>query len=613
LGQAVGLACLLFGCERPPDGAPGEPFDLAGRVREWDPDLAPSPSEPFDLGAPLDGNQLPLDGGTGLAHLWLTVTDSDTRLPVPSRVIFRPPPGAGFADSITSGSFQVNSPGSATGAVVGPGVLGAPEGVLLQTGQGVVPVPAGSYSLFITRGPEYEAVATTVSVAPGEVRVVEVELDHTVDTSGWLAADLHVHTAASFDSRLPLDRRVISMVTNQVEIIVPTEHNVAVDLQPYIDELGYGPDVVGQVIGDEFNFNPGHGGAYPVAYDPKKPVGGVPPWMGGCATGSRSIDCLAPADAFPLMHSQVPGVTVVTVNHPWWPNGDLGYFTNVSWGAGTSNPLPSPLASAGLFEALEVINGYWLREDAETSLVADWFYLLEQGYRVTALGNSDTHKINWVRAGWPRTWLKLPIDKPGEITGALLADAIRNGRAVASTGPFVRVTADGADIGDLVVPQTPGQVTLNITVDAPSWIKVDTVRVYVSGFQTHMFAVTPGQRPVFQAQLVEPIAGDAWIVVFASGAQPLPPDVVGEYAQVNGFQARPFALTNPIFVDGNGTPGFQPSGAWRGTPLPHPTSRLATRTLPPVRSFDEACRYDGPASHEPPLDALQAVMPLLYR
>src|SRR5207244_567550 len=156
--------------------------------------------------------------------------------------IFRPPPGAGFCDTGTA--WDVNSPGSAIGAVVAPGVLGAPEGVLLVTGLGSVPVPPGSYDLFITRGPEYEAVQAHVSVSAGEVEEIDAELDRTVDTGGWLAADLHVHSRNSFDSKIPLERRVISMVTNGIEVIVSTEHNNVTDFAPIIAQLGYGNDLL---------------------------------------------------------------------------------------------------------------------------------------------------------------------------------------------------------------------------------------------------------------------------------------------------------------------------------------------------------------------------------
>jgi hypothetical protein len=592
----------LTACEPPP----GAIFD-AGQVY-FDgglPDLSSLPS--------LDGNMLPLDGGTsGFAHLVFTISDGDTGLPVPARVIFRPPPGAGFADSIMTGKPDPMSPGSFTGAVVGPGVLGSPEGVMLVSGQGVVPVPPGTYSLFITRGPEYEATQTSVTVGDGDVVPVATALDHVVDTRGWLSADMHVHVGRSFDSKLPAERRVISMVSNGVEIIVPTDHNVSTDLGPVALSLGYGDDLVGTVIGNEFNFWEGHGGAYPVPYDPTKPGGGAPPYQGlvnlQCVPPIVGINCLTASDAFPMMHAQIPGTTVVTINHPFWSGADLGYFTNIQWGAGTSNPLPSSLSTVGMFDALEVLNGYQTNDVVENNLVADWFFLLGNGYRVTALGSSDTHKINWVRSGWPRTWLRLPNDKPGETTGAGFATAIRKGRAIASTGPFVTLTVDGGQIGDQIIPVHTGQLVIGVTADAPSWIALDEVKVFVNGKLHKTFPVTGTGHPRFSASYIDPVDGDAWVVAFASSKQILPPDVVGEYSHENGYEMTPWAITNPVFVDGNA------DGKWQPSPS---TGSFPSRTRVPPEPFHRVVPPNCDASErigsEPPLDApAQALMPLLY-
>ncbi len=554
-----------------------------------------------------DGNVLPLDGGTsGFAHLVFNVIDGDTGLPVPSRVIFRPVPGAGFADSITSGTFDPQSPGSLTGAVVGPGVIGSPEGVMLSSGLGVVPVPSGTYTLFITRGPEYEAVELPVTLDAGEERNITATLDRSVDTRGWLAADMHVHLARSFDSMLRIERRAVAMVSNGVEIIVPTDHNVSTDIAPTLTDLGYGPELVGSVVGNEFSFQDGHAGAYPVPFDATAPNGGAPIYQDPCTGTLVGVNCFHDVDAFPMMHAQVAGSTVVTLNHPYWAGADLGYFTNIAWGAGTANPLPAALRSAGLFDAMEVLNGYQVGAAALNNLTADWFFLLGQGLRVTALGNSDTHKINWVRSGWPRTWLRLANDRPGDTTGAALADAIRNGRAVASTGPFITFTADGAQIGDVVAPKIPGRVTVAITVDAPGWITVDTVHVYVDGVEKHKFTVTPGQRPVFQTSFVEPFTSDGWIVVQATGATPLPPDVVGEYSNVNGYQMLPWAITNPIFIDANG------DGRVRPPPSPARGQGRRDRPSPFGGEVPVGCDPSEQIGTEPTLAAERVLMPLLY-
>jgi hypothetical protein len=558
-------------------------------------------------------SHLVVDDKAPIGHLSFRVLDAGSQQPMPARVIFRPPPAAGFADSITSGTFHVNSPGSGGGTDVSPGVVGAPEGVLLQSGVGVVPVPPGEYDLVITRGPEWELAQLHASVVDERTNDIEVALERSVDTRGWLAADMHVHTNASMDSRMPADHRIISMLTSGIEVMVTTDHHSIVDLEPLMRQLGYGADMATTLSGDELNFYEGHAGVYPVRYDPNKPHGGSPPWQPFNGKPSRcdqpivGTNCLSDVDAFPAMHSLFPGA-VVTVNHPWWPKGDLGYFTNVDWGAGTNHPLPAPLRSAGLFDALEILNGYWVRDDAETALVADWFYLLQQGHRVTALGNSDTHKINWVRAGFPRTWLRMPTERPGDVTPEDLADAIRSGRAIASTGPFVTLRVNEHEIGDTVHLSEPGRVDAEITVDAPDWIQVDQVQLFVGGEPFTTIPISRGHRPLFDVSVSVPVRSDTFIVALASGAQPLPPDIVGEYGHATGQEMRPWAITNPVFVDSNGD-GWHPTIAWR--PPAHivaPVSVPAQRGPVPVDCDPQA---EDALEREPPLNAMQALMPLL--
>jgi hypothetical protein len=604
-------ALLAAGCDLPP-GPPAE-ADLLGTVL-LDGGVDFSPPD----GASLDGNHLPLDGGAAvLGHLFITVIDRDTMLPTPARVVVRPIPGAGYADNILGGTLNLDSMGSRFAAVVGPGVLGSVEGVMLMNGTGVVPIPAGTWTLFVNRGPEYEGVEVPVTIGAGQVQPITVNLDHSVDTRGWLSADLHVHTVRSFDARLSLERRVISMVTNQVDVIVTADHNVSTDLKPTIANLGYDDKTVGTVIGDEFNFNEGHGGAYPMPYNPNDLMGGgapiyqnLNPNTGKCDVPMIGINCYTAAQAFPMMRAQIPGTTVVTVNHPWYPPGnDLGYFTNIGWGAGATSGLPATMPTAGTFDAIEVVGGYWSRPDVLGYLTADWFYLLGQGYKVTALGSSDTHKINWVRSGWPRTWFRLPTDKPGEVTGNMIAEAVKKQRAIASTGPFVTITVDGAQIGDTVVPKTAGQVTVDITVDAPAWMSVDTVKVYVSGKLERTIMVPPGARPVYTGSVVQTLAGDGWVVVNVTGSKPLPPDVVGEYSINNGWNVLPWAITNPVFVDGNN------DGVVNPPPAPFPPGGLK-KPQPPrdrlrVPVDCEPLQKMPSAQPEPIEPATRILMPLL--
>ncbi len=617
--SVIMLAALVAACETQPPAGP----DFSGHLSF---DLGP----PFDLPAPygFDANVLPAVDPHGT--IVFAITDSESGALLPARVVFRPPPGAGFADSLVAPAplpMDPPLPGSATGATVSPGVVGAPEGVLLQSGWGEVQLPPGDYELFVTRGPAYEARSVAVHVVAGVEHGVNVGLARSVDTRGWMSADMHIHSGLSFDSKIPLDRRAISMVTNGVEILVPTEHHGSFSFAELLPQLGYGSELAGSIAGNELNFKEGHAGVYPVPYDPLLPHGGSPPYQnlnpqGKCDQPQLGTNCYTAGEAFPMMRALRQQGSVVTINHPWFGTSDLGYFTNIGWGAGTGAPFPVPLPIMGKFDAIEIINGYWTEPNAEAYLLADWFYLLAQGQRVTALGNSDTHKINWVRGGWPRTYLRLPIDKPGEITDQLLADAIRNQRAIATTGPFVTLEVEHGQIGDTVQSTKRGSARVHIVADAPTWISLDEVILFINGRERRRFKVSDFTRPRFSIDAVEAIEGDSFFVVLATGNTPLPGDVVGEYSEINGYRMLPWAVTNPVYVDDDGD-GELHFDAQIGPALPWlPPQRAGTSDAPQALGYG-ASRPAGPecdprvsetthARLEALSDLVREATPLLY-
>ena len=80
--------------------------------------------------------------------LRIIAVDDETGLPIPARAIITsvaPTPAVSFD----------NTPGG-TGVGLAPGVLGAPEGVLLLSGDGTFRVPVGTYDVFVSHGPEWE-------------------------------------------------------------------------------------------------------------------------------------------------------------------------------------------------------------------------------------------------------------------------------------------------------------------------------------------------------------------------------------------------------------------------------------------------------------------------
>ena len=430
----------------------------------------------------------------------------------------------------------------ATARMLAPNVLGITDGAILVTGEGTVPIPAGTYDVIALQGPEYEQVKERITISGQDIVPLSVVLQHSVRTDGWLAADMHIHTNQSFDSKLAPAHRVISEVAAGVEVIVPTEHIWHNDLQNYIDALGYSSRAV-SIPGSEYGFQYGHLGVYPIEVDRKSALWGAPDWQVWENWRNLTAEIV-----FPLIHS-LPGQPVAIVNHPRLPP-DLGWFINIGW----PHYPGEPLSSAALFDGLEVLSGYDQMPQSLQPLLRDWFFFLSQGLRTVALGNSDTHRMDWLTSGYPRTWLKLPTDVPQYVLPGDLRAALLDNRAVASNGPWVHMRVDGADIGSTVKPQG-GSVRVQITADAATWIDLTRVQLYHNGALIQEWPIPSRSHPALVVETSVPISGDGWLVAMAVGDQPLPTAVIGA---VLAGKVRPFALTNAIRIDADGDGTVKP-------------------------------------------------------
>lgn len=520
-----------------------------------------------DLGTPLDPRTL----------LDVTVRSSDDLLPMPARVLVYPQMGT------KAPSFGSNGKGAAEFA---PSVLGAIRGLFLATGQARFAFPEGTYDLILLQGPEYEWARRTVTLSPQKTTTVDVTLEHSVRTDGWIAADMHVHSKVSFDGHVLTQHRVVTEVSSGVELIVPTEHGLHYDLQKEVGQLGYGARVA-TIPGSEYTFAGGHLGVYPVRYEPMEKLLGAPAWQ----------DWPKPLDyrdsmAFPMVHS-LPTDPLLVVNHPRLPP-DLGYFLNIGW----PHFPGEKLKTSPLIDGMELLNGYEQTPTELTTLLGDWFFLLNDGQRITALGNSDTHQVDNLVAGYPRSFLRLPTEEPQRILPDDLRTAVRGMRAIATNGPFLQLTADGRDIGDTVLVRN-GLVRVRVVADAAGWIDLKRVLIYRSGELIISLPITERTHPALDITMDLPVAADGWIVAVAVGQDPLPIDVIGGVKQ---GQARPFAVTNPIWLDSDGDLLIKPPG---GVPHPDPYANLVGIRL--LR--DETPRLMDSGTLHTPLDCEPSTLP----
>ena len=393
-------------------------------------------------------------------------------------------------------------------------------------GDGELPLPPGRYRVLINRGFEYTAHDEEITVTAGQTATVRAVLDRVVDTTGWIAADLHLHAEPSPDAPSRLADRIRSLAAAGVEVGVATDHNAVTDYAPTIRELGL-KDIVASVIGDEVTTKDlrwGHFNVFPLA------AGAAPlPWLGAL-----------PAEIFAAAHAAKPygARTILQVNHPRM--GNIGYFDVLRMDpADVPGWLRrAPLADMG-FDALEVFNGdHYDRLARVEDCMRDWYALLNAGFRVVATGNSDSHKITFQEPGTPRTLVAVPRDAPGAFDERAFVDALRAGRVVVSSGPFVRLEVNGKGIGE-TVPE--GDAEIVVRVDAPPWVEIDRIDLVRRGEPWRNFRPPPrtGPGPIEQRTRETLRKGD-WVIAIARGSKQM------DFLHRPG--ALPFGFTNPVFV-----------------------------------------------------------------
>jgi hypothetical protein len=399
---------------------------------------------------------------------------------------------------------------------------GAALGFLYAERDGERPIPPGRYRVTVHRGFEHELQETSVTVRAGETVTVKAELARTVDTRGWIAADLHVHALPSFDAPTLLEDRVRSLAAVGVEVAVATDHNAVTDYRPAIEALGLGAHLA-SLVGDEVTTEEpriGHFNVFPLA-------------PGSAPLAFRHA---RPAELFAAARRAAPE-GVVQVNHPRM--GSIGYFELYRLDRGAVKRWTEEAAHAPLaFDAIEIFNGdHYPELGAVDALLGDWYALLDAGHRLTATGNSDSHKIAYQEAGMPRNFVALEPDDPARFDAAAFVRAVRAGRVVVSSGPFVELTAGGGGPGDTV---PAGALAVGLRVQAPSWMDVAEVELVRRGEVVRRWDVTGRARPRLQARATVTASSGDWLLAIARGQKPM------KHLYRPG--ALPFAFTNPVWV-----------------------------------------------------------------
>lgn len=452
-------------------------------------------------------------------------------------------------------------------------------------GGGQYPVKPGHYKVVVSRGIEYESVTIDdLEVKAGETIWIEQKLLRSLDTTGYLSGDFHQHTLGSIDAEVTHVEKVIENLAEGVEVAAITDHDNITSYEPAISSLGAW-DRITSVTGDEVTHeSKGHFNMF----QPDGEGDALYPYLGAKLYSGKSI----PALLTDLL--AISGVEWIQMNHP------RSYSAYLSWirydpVAGTS--LSTEEAMGWDFHSIEVQGSlgtpdmFTAESDAaiqsqakygssDIPVLRDWFSMLNMGNHLCAMGNSDSHNRN-DGVGYSRNFLRVGTDKPSEVTFADLLAAVFAQRNVVSNGPFLRLMVKEPDSPTFVermghaemVKPVGGDVTVDLTVTAASWVDVSRMEVYANGRPLHLIEVAgvlleneipedtdplwvpiplPNTTPTDVERLRTMVhlypKVDTWYVFLVRGGQNLTPVGMG----------TPYAYTNPLYVDADGDGVFTP-------------------------------------------------------
>ena len=439
----------------------------------------------------------------------------------------------------------------------------------------------GDYLAYATRGPLSLLDTQPVKAFDGQQNAFHnFVITPLTLPSGWTSFDVPGPTQATTGGFNPAEL-LSSAVAEGVQVVTRTDEDILTDPTALRSEFRAEIDI--PVVSDAQRA--------PLGQDPFVVGGRSSDLVDGFATAlftpAPTTDRnggARPAKGWTLADFITQAEGAYTIVHR--PRGPRGLFTargfdrTAALGSGSNawwlqtGPI-SQGKRQGDFDALELIRAEgcnpadpsaWF---AEFKVVRDdWFAILKQqgpAFFTKGLGLSSARFSLDTPVGLARTYLKVAsAPNQGDLTPVLTA--LRQGAAVASTGPLLDVSINGVGPGGLVSGSVSG-VTLSLSLYHSDWVPVDEVRVVINGgtpilVPLSSFSPSATDPRLSTASIVLPMppSGDAWVVVEAG----VPLTTTGAYMVGTPWNKimkgiYPVAVTNPIFVDVNGG-GYTPPG-----------------------------------------------------
>jgi hypothetical protein len=459
----------------------------------------------------------PLDQVLTEATVEVEVTEAGTGTRLPARLTIARPDGVLQTVGAQSGQQLAVRPG------------------FVYTGSGTASfgLPAGTYTLYATRGFEYGVDSIRLELRPGEQVRHRLTIGREVATEGWISSDTHIHTFThSGHGDATVEERVLSIAGEGLELPVLTDHNVHIDIRPTVQALGMSPYYT-PVMGNELTTPVGHFNIFPVPDGAAPPDHQVKNWQ----QVAQNIAALPGAQEVVLNHARDTHIGF----RPFGPYRHLAVA-----GQSLDNwTLPA--------NAMEVINSGATRHDW-MQLYHDWFGMLNRGHRLTPVGASDSHDVGRYIVGQGRTYIRSRSEDPGRIDVPEAMQHFRDGKVMVSFGLMAELEVNGR-YGPGELAPAAGQTKVAVRVLGPAWIKAERVTLYANGQKIREAEITDGNAPGVKwsgSWTLPRLPHDVFLVAVAEGPDPQAPFwlIAKPYQPPTPeWQARVFGSSGAVWVD----------------------------------------------------------------
>ena len=432
-----------------------------------------------------------------------------------------------------------------------------------------VSLAAGQYDVIVSHGPEYDAKFTTLQVRKGRTAKLTSKLKQSVETTGWVSADFHSHSSPSGDNTGSQVGRILNLAAEHIEFAPCTEHNRVSTYVPHIAALGL-QSRMATVSGMELTGTPlllNHQNVFPLLHSPRTQDGGGP---------TSDIDPEKQIERLALWDDRSD--KLIQQNHP-----DIGWLFYDRDGNGKPDRgFERSLVHIDVMEVHPVdhildLQRFDIRGGRayNNQRMFNWLQLLNQGYRIYGVVNTDAH-YNYHGSGGLRNWIQSSTDDPAKIDSDEMMRASVEGRLVMSNGPYLEALFRAKGNDDTVVSgqdlkAKDGAVSIDVRVQCANWLDVDTVFLLINGQRSEEYTFTRRTHPrlfkdsavKFRRTLNVKLKEDSHLIV-ATGHSI---ERLGDVAGPQWGKQRPAAVTNPVFVDINDD-GFVPNRNTLSAPLP---------------------------------------------